>query len=84
MNIAIHTPANRSNSNVYDFENHLVKHGDISIVYDGDGNRVSKTKGVLTTNYLVDTWENVGQGLRNAPPFALDGARKGRARATSP
>src|SRR5271166_905542 len=35
----------------YDFENHLVQAGaGISIVYDGDGNRVSKTvSGVTTT-----------------------------------
>ena len=31
--------------NVYDFENHLVQHGAITIVYDGDGNRVAKTAG---------------------------------------
>lgn len=41
--------------NVYDFENHLVQHGAITIVYDGDGNRVSKTAGGTTTKYLVDT-----------------------------
>jgi hypothetical protein len=29
--------------NTYDFENHLVQHGGISYVYDGDGNR--KTRG---------------------------------------
>jgi len=40
--------------NVYDFENHLVKHGGVTIVYDGDGNRVSKTVGGVTTKYLVD------------------------------
>jgi len=39
--------------NSYDFENHLIKHGNITIVYDGDGNRVSETVGGVTTNYLV-------------------------------
>ena len=29
--------------NVYDFENHLVQRGGVSLVYDGDGNRVSET-----------------------------------------
>ena len=41
--------------NTYDFENHLVQHGAVSIVYDGDGNRVAKTAGGVTTQYLVDT-----------------------------
>ncbi|MET0752082.1 MAG: PKD domain-containing protein [Pyrinomonadaceae bacterium] len=40
----------------YDFENKLTQTSDgITIVYDGDGNRVSKTVGGVTTNYLVDT-----------------------------
>lgn len=40
----------------YDFENKLTSTSDgITIVYDGDGNRVSKTAGGVTTNYLVDT-----------------------------
>jgi RHS repeat-associated protein len=42
-------------SNSYDFENHLVRHGNVTIVYDGDGNRVAETVGGVTTNYLVDT-----------------------------
>jgi len=49
------TVVNASVSNVYDFENHLIQHGSVAIVYDGDGNRVSKTAGGVTTNYLVDT-----------------------------
>ena len=40
--------------NVYDFENHLIHHGGVTIVYDGDGNRVSKTVGGVTTKYLID------------------------------
>lgn len=31
--------------NVYDFENHLVQDGNVTIIYDGDGNRVSETVG---------------------------------------
>ncbi len=41
--------------NSYDFENHVVQHGNVTIVYDGDGNRVAETVGGVTTNYLVDT-----------------------------
>jgi RHS repeat-associated protein len=40
--------------NQYDFENHLVQHGDVKLVYDGDGNRVAETIGGVTTSYLVD------------------------------
>jgi RHS repeat-associated protein len=42
-------------ANAYDFENHMITHGGVTIVYDGDGNRVSETVGGVTTNYLVDT-----------------------------
>jgi len=40
----------------YDFENRLksVNNGAVSIQYDGDGNRVAKTVGGVTTRYLVD------------------------------
>jgi RHS repeat-associated protein len=40
-------------SNVYDFENHLVQRRGVTIVYDGDGNRVSKTVAGVTTGFLV-------------------------------
>jgi RHS repeat-associated protein len=40
-------------SNVYDFENRLVAAGGVSIVYDGDGNRVQETVAAVTTKYLV-------------------------------
>jgi RHS repeat-associated protein len=46
--------------NTYDFENHLAQHGAVSIVYDGDGNRVSETVGGVRTNYLVDTQNPTG------------------------
>jgi YD repeat-containing protein len=40
---------------IYDFENHIVQAGSsVAIVYDGDGNRVSKTTANGTTQYLVD------------------------------
>jgi RHS repeat-associated protein len=41
----------------YDFENRLTSlaDGSASFVYDGDGNRVAKTAGGVTTRYLVDT-----------------------------
>ena len=40
----------------YDFEDHLISrnNGQIVIRYDGDGNRVTKTVGGVTTLYLVD------------------------------
>ena len=44
---------NNGTGNTYDFENHLVQRGGVTIVYDGDGNRVSKTIAGKTTGYLV-------------------------------
>ncbi len=43
-------------SDSYDFEDRLINrnNGQITITYDGDGNRMSKTVGGLTTLYLVD------------------------------
>lgn len=45
------------NAFAYNFENRLtsVNGGAVSYVYDGDGNRVSKTEGGVTTRYLIDT-----------------------------
>jgi len=49
------TTASNGVGYVYDFENRLVQAGGgVSIVYDGDGNRVSKTVAGATTTYLVD------------------------------
>jgi RHS repeat-associated protein len=44
------------NSYAYDFAGRLtnVNDGGVRIVYDGDGHRVSKTVGGITTKYLVD------------------------------
>lgn len=41
--------------NTYDFENRMLTHGAVSMVYDGDGNRVSETVGGTTTKFLVDS-----------------------------
>jgi RHS repeat-associated protein len=51
------TTAAGGNNYGYDFENHLtsLNNGAVSYVYDGDGNRVAKTVGGVTTRYLVDT-----------------------------
>jgi len=46
--------------NVYDFESHMITHGTVAMVYDGDGNRVSETVGGVTTSYLVDTQNPTG------------------------
>jgi YD repeat-containing protein len=35
----------------------------VSIVYDGDGNRVSKTVNGVTTQYLVDNLNPTGYGI---------------------
>jgi len=47
-------------ANRYDFENHMVTDGFVTLAYDGDGNRVSETVGGVTTNYLVDTVNPTG------------------------
>jgi RHS repeat-associated protein len=46
----------------YDFENHLTDQngGGVVIVYDGDGNRVAKTVGGVTTRYLIDDHNHTG------------------------
>ena len=47
-------------SNLFDFENHLVSAGGVTLVYDGDGNRVSETIAGVTTNYLVADLNTTG------------------------
>ena len=54
------TIASNGNGYVYDFENRLIAvnvgtPNQINIVYDGDGNRMSKTMAGVTTKFLVDT-----------------------------
>lgn len=47
-------------SNTYDFENRMLTHGAVTLVYDGDGNRVSETVGGTTTKYLVGSLNPTG------------------------
>jgi RHS repeat-associated protein len=56
------TTVANSNGYAYDFENRLtsLNNGAAVFTYDGDGNRVSKTVGGTTTNYLVDTNNHTG------------------------
>jgi RHS repeat-associated protein len=55
------TTASNGLGYAYDFENHVVQAGaGITMVYDGDGNRVQKTVGGVTTKYLVDTQSPTG------------------------
>jgi RHS repeat-associated protein len=51
---------NDGTANTYDFENHMLTHGAVSMVYDGDGNRVAEVAGGVTTKYLVDTVNPTG------------------------
>ena len=39
-------------ANSYDFENHLIAHGGVTVAYDGDGNRVSETVAGVTTGTM--------------------------------
>ena len=50
------TSASGGNAYTYDFENRLIGQNSaaVTIVYDGDGNRISETTAGVTTNYLVD------------------------------
>jgi RHS repeat-associated protein len=48
------TTASAGISNTYDFENRMIGHGAVALVYDGDGNRVTETIGGTTTKYLID------------------------------
>ncbi len=52
--------ASSRTASTYDFENHMLTHGALSMTYDGDGNRVSETVGSTTTKYLIDTLNPTG------------------------
>jgi RHS repeat-associated protein len=56
------TTSSDGHAYAYDFENRLVSKdsGAVTIVYDGDGNRVAKTVGGVTTKYLVDDLNPTG------------------------
>ncbi len=56
--------------NGYDFENRLIQKGGVTIVYDGDGNRVAKTVAGVTTRYLVDVKNPTGYAQVIAEEFA--------------
>lgn len=47
-------------TNTYDFENRMTGHSAVSLVYEGDGNRVSETAGGTTTKFLVDDHNPTG------------------------
>ncbi len=51
------TISSGGNSYTYDFEDRLtaLNGGSVTYAYDGDGNRIAKTVGGVTTNYLIDT-----------------------------
>ncbi len=56
------TTASGGHTYGYDFENRLVSRdgGSVTILYDGDGNRVTKAVGAVTTKYLVDELNPTG------------------------
>ena len=55
------TTASNGLGYVYDFENHVIQAGaGITMVYDGDGNPVSKAVAGVTTKYLVDPQNPTG------------------------
>jgi YD repeat-containing protein len=65
-------------TNVYDFENHLIqKDAGVTIVYDGDGNRVSKTVAGVTTLYLVDSLNPTGYAQVVAEAASNGAAQEG-------
>jgi RHS repeat-associated protein len=60
----------------YNFENQLISQtaGTVSIVYDGDGNRVRKTANGITTHYLVDDRNPTGYAQVLEESSTLNGA----------
>ncbi|HYI07797.1 MAG TPA: discoidin domain-containing protein [Thermoanaerobaculia bacterium] len=74
FDVSGNTVQSNGNTYNYDFENRIsaVNDGAIRIVYDGDGNRVSKTAGGVTTQYLVDV--NNLTGLPQVVEELRDGA----------
>jgi hypothetical protein len=59
------TTASGGNAFAYGFENHLKSEnaGAVGIVYGGDGNRVAKTAGGVTTQHLVDDRNLTGYAM---------------------
>ncbi|HEY4902823.1 MAG TPA: RHS repeat-associated core domain-containing protein [Candidatus Sulfotelmatobacter sp.] len=54
------TISSAGTASTYDFENRMLTHESVSMVYDGDGNRVSETAGGTTTKYLIDSLNPTG------------------------
>ena len=56
------TLASSGNTLAYDFEDRLLHYnsGEVVNVYDGDGNRVLRTRGASTTAYLIDELNPTG------------------------
>ena len=56
------TLTSSGSSFTYDFEDRLksANSGAVTVVYDGDGNRVAKTVGGVTTRYLIDDLNPTG------------------------
>jgi RHS repeat-associated protein len=54
--------ATKGKTYTYDSENHMTSenNGQVTMIYDGDGNRVAKTVGGVTTLYLVDDLNPTG------------------------
>ncbi len=54
------TISSAGTASTYDFENRMLTHGSVTMVYDGDGNRVSETLGSNAKKFLVDTLNPTG------------------------
>jgi hypothetical protein len=59
----------------YDFENHLIQQGGATFVYDGDGNRVEKIAGGVTTS--IWRAKSIRPAIRR---WCMRRSRAGRAR----
>jgi hypothetical protein len=58
--------------NAYDFENYLIQKVGVTIVYDGDGNRVAKTVNGVMTRYLVDAKNPTGYAQAGGARLVLN------------
>jgi RHS repeat-associated protein len=70
------TTSSTGGAYVYDFENHIIavnpgSPNAISIIYDGDGNRVSKARNGVSTAYLID--ENSPSGFAQVVEERVNG-----------
>jgi YD repeat-containing protein len=75
------TTASNGLGYVYDFENHVIQAGaGITMVYDGDGNRVQKTVAGATTKYLVEPQSPTGYATPRSSARRSAGALRRAAR----